>query len=41
MILKVLQDFYVGLSDTNTKQELTETSLLRFLEDLIENIEGE
>lgn len=34
MILKVLQDFYVGLSDTNTKQELTETSLLRFLEDI-------
>lgn len=34
MILKVLQDFYIGLSDTNTKQELTETSLLRFLEDI-------
>lgn len=32
--MKVLQDFYVGLSDTNTKQELTETSLLRFLEDI-------
>lgn len=32
--MKVLQDFYVGLSDTNIKQELTETSLLRFLEDI-------
>lgn len=32
--MKVLQDFYIGLSDTNTKQELTETSLLRFLEDI-------
>lgn len=32
--MRVFQDFYVGLSDTNTKQELTETSLLRFLEDI-------
>lgn len=32
--MKVTQDFYVGLSDTNLKQELTNTSLLRFLEDI-------
>ena len=32
--MRVFQDFYVGLSDTNTKQELTETSILRFLEDI-------
>ena len=32
--MKVIQDFYVGLSDTNLKQELTNTSLLRFLEDI-------
>lgn len=32
--MKVRQTFYVGLSDTNLKQELTNTSLLRFLEDI-------
>lgn len=32
--MRVTQDFYVGLSDTNLKQELTNTSLLRFLEDI-------
>lgn len=32
--MKVRQTFYIGLSDTNLKQELTNTSLLRFLEDV-------
>ena len=32
--MRVTQDFYVGLSDTNLKQELINTSLLRFLEDI-------
>ena len=32
--MRVTQDFYVGLSDTNIKQELTNTSLLRFLVDI-------
>ena len=32
--MKIEQDFYIGLSDTNVNQELTNTSILRFLEDM-------